>query len=185
MALNLANRISLFRLILVPLFIGSLIKYAQVGEELYRRIAIVIFLVAIISDFIDGYIARVRNQKTTLGTFLDPLGDKILLDSAIIILSLPIAGLARLPIWLTVAVISRDALIVFGSLLVHLVTGHIAIIPSNIGKATAISQMILVLWILCGVPYPRIMWVITGCLTILSGLGYAYRGAKLFGENSP
>ncbi|MDP8248344.1 MAG: CDP-alcohol phosphatidyltransferase family protein [Candidatus Tritonobacter lacicola] len=184
MALNLANRISLLRLALVPIFVASLLKYTQAGEEIYRALALAIFLLAVVSDFIDGYVARVKNQKTILGTFLDPLGDKFLLNSAIIILSLSTSGLQRLPIWLTVAVISRDAVIVVGFLLVHLIHGHIEIIPSNIGKAAAVSQMVLVIWVLCGVPAPYIMWKITGFLTIVSGLSYAYRGAKLFGENA-
>lgn len=184
MALNLANRISLLKLALVPLFVAALLKYMHSEQELFRLLAIAIFLVATGCDFIDGYVARVKNQKTRLGTFLDPLGDKFLLNSAIIILSLPITGLARLPAWVTVAVISRDAVIVVGSLLVHLIQGHIEIIPSNLGKATAISQMVLVMWILCCVPFPWIMWITAGSLTVLSGISYAYRGVKLFGENT-
>lgn len=185
MALNLANKVSLFKLVLVPLFVASLLKYLQTDQEFFRWLAIGIFLVAIVSDFIDGYVARVKNQKTRLGTFLDPLGDKILLDAAIIILSLSITEhIERIPIWVTVAVISRDAVIVIGSLLVHLVQGRIEIIPSSIGKAAAISQMVLVMWILCGVPEAFLMWRIAGFLTIISGLSYAYRGVKLFGEGS-
>lgn len=184
MALNLANRISLFKLVLVPLFVASLLKYMQAEKELFRGLAITVFLVATLCDFIDGYVARVKNQKTRIGTFLDPLGDKFLLNSAIVILSLPIAGLARIPVWVTVAVISRDAVIVCGFLLVHLVQGRIEVIPSNLGKATALCQMLLVMWVLCCIPNPWIMWAIAGSLTVLSGISYAYRGVKLFGENA-
>ena len=110
-----ANKITLVRILLVPFFIAFALWYVREGEEWVRLATVAIFGVASLSDGIDGYIARHYNQRSELGAILDPLADKLLLLSAIILLSFPSDGhFARIPIWLIIVVISRDVLLLLG-----------------------------------------------------------------------
>lgn len=183
--MNLANKITIFRIIMVPVFIGLILKYHEMehgtGEE-YRVLAITAFIVAILTDGLDGYIARRHKQQTTLGTYLDPMADKLLLMSAVIIFSMPLERFARLPLWFTVSVISRDVIIVIGSLMIYLTTGKLKVVPSMLGKMTTFFQMMAVVWILLMLPHPNYVWCAAGILTIFSGLGYIYSGSKQLGE---
>src|SRR5262245_5758609 len=107
-----ANKITIVRILLVPLFIVEVLNYIEHGRELHRRLAIAAFLVAALCDGVDGYIARRYNQRSELGAILDPLGDKLLLLAGILLLSLHHEPyLPHLPLWLTVTVVSRDLLL--------------------------------------------------------------------------
>jgi cardiolipin synthase len=152
------------------------------GEE-YRVLAITAFIVAILTDAVDGYIARTNKQQTALGTYLDPIADKLLLMSAVIIFSMPLERFARLPLWVTVSVISRDVIIVLGSLMIYLTTGKLKVVPSILGKMTTFFQMMSIVWILFMLPRPDYVWLAAGFLTILSGLGYVYSGSKQLSES--
>jgi len=183
--MNLANKITIFRIILVPVFIDLILKYHQMapgtGEE-YRVLAITVFIIAVLTDAIDGYIARTNKQQTKLGTYLDPIADKLLLMSAVIIFSLPIERFTRLPLWFTVSVISRDVIIVLGALMIYVINGKLKVVPSILGKVTTFFQMMTIVWLLFMFPYPQYVWRTAGILTILSGLGYIYSGSKQLGD---
>ncbi len=105
--MNIPNAITLFRVILIPFFINLMI-YG------YYREALLVFMVAGITDALDGLIARLTRKKTELGAFLDPLADKLLILSAFVTLVL----LGKLPVWLVIIVVSRDAILALGSLIV-------------------------------------------------------------------
>ncbi len=142
--------------------------------------AMVVFIAAAISDGADGFIARFFNQKSRLGTYLDPLADKILLVAAFVTL----AARGFLPPWLTVVVISRDVLILLGVLLLFLYHGNAVIKPSIASKMTTLFQLIAVFLSLAvhqvsilnhAVSYVN---VITCLLTIVSGLHYMHYWLK-------
>jgi cardiolipin synthase len=131
--LTAANQLTLLRMLLVPVFV-ILLMYG------YRGWALVSFFVAGITDLLDGLIARRSGQKTTLGTWLDPMADKLLLVTMFVMLTLPGIGLAnRLPLWFTILVISRDVVIVLTVAVVNLAVGRRTFRPSIYGKiATAL-----------------------------------------------
>jgi cardiolipin synthase len=130
--LTAANQLTILRMLLIPAFV-ILLLYGHSGW------ALVSFLVAGITDLLDGLIARMAGQKTTLGAWLDPMADKLLLVTMFVMLTLPGIGLAnRLPLWFTVLVISRDVAIVLTVAVVNLAVGPRTFRPSIYGKiATA------------------------------------------------
>lgn len=132
-ALTAANQLTLLRMLLIPAFVIALV-YGYAGWGLAT------FVTAGVTDALDGLIARRTGQKTTLGTWLDPMADKLLLVTAFVILTLPGLGQAnRLPLWLTVLVISRDVAIVLTVAVVNLALGPRTFRPSLPGKvATAV-----------------------------------------------
>lgn len=144
-----ANKISIFRILLVPVFVVEVLYYTQEGNEFHRLAAILCFAVASISDGVDGYIARRYNQRSELGAILDPLGDKLLLVAGIVLLSLNNAPhLPRLPLWLVVTVVSRDALILIGMLVIKHTCDHVAVRPAIVGKVATVFLMACILWAL-------------------------------------
>lgn len=132
MNLTAANQLTILRMLLIPPFVILLI-YG------YRGWALVTFLVAGLTDLLDGLIARATGQKTTLGAWLDPMADKLLIVTMFVILTLPDIGSSnRLPLWFTILVISRDVAIVLTVAVVNLAIGPRTFRPSIFGKiATA------------------------------------------------
>jgi cardiolipin synthase len=131
-ALTPANQLTLLRVLLIPAFV-ILVVYGELGW------ALAVFITAGITDALDGLIARRSGQRTSLGAWLDPMADKLLLVTTFVVLTLPGLGLAnRLPIWLTILVISRDVLIVLTVAIINLAIGRRTFRPSVFGKiATA------------------------------------------------
>ena len=132
MNLTTANQLTILRMLLIPVFV-ILLVYG------YRGWALLTFMVAGLTDLLDGLIARLAGEKTTLGAWLDPMADKLLLVTMFIVLTLPGIGLAnQLPIWFTILVISRDVAIVATVAVVNLAVGPRTFRPSIFGKiATA------------------------------------------------
>jgi cardiolipin synthase (CMP-forming) len=176
-----ANKITIGRILLVPVFVVQVIYYAQTGNEYFRIIAVLAFAVASVADAADGYIARHYNQRSTLGAVLDPLADKLLLISAAILLSLRNNSyLARLPIWLVIVILCRDALLVIGLALFHYMATAVKVSPRISGKLATVLQMATVLWVLLKWPHPALVWLTAaaGTLTALSGVLYVYDGVR-------
>jgi cardiolipin synthase (CMP-forming) len=164
--MTVANMITVLRVILVPIFVIYMINGRTFA-------ALIIFGIATVSDALDGFVARVFHQKSSLGAHLDPLADKILLSTAYIVLAL----YAMIPSWLTVLIISRDVIILLGVLLFYLTHYPVTIHPSILSKATTCVQLITILIVLSkgyiDVPYPDpYMFWLAGLLTIASGLQY-------------
>jgi len=144
-----ANKITILRILLIPFFVVEIIYYVRTGNESYRLAGVLAFAVAAILDGVDGYVARHYNQWSELGTILDPLADKLLLVSAIVVLSFDNAPYLReFPIWLTGLIIGRDALLAIGAVVLHLVVGKITVRPHLTGKLATVFQMVSVSWIL-------------------------------------
>lgn len=183
--LTLANKLSIGRILLVPVFIATMLYYTPEKDYL-RLLAIGILLVAIFSDALDGYIARVKGERTKLGTFLDPLADKLLLISAFICLSIvkTLPAQLKLAPWIVIIVISRDVIIVLGSAIVYMINGKLNISPTRLGKITAALQMLTVLMLLLklAIFYPIAYLMIL--FTLLSGLDYIRIGGRLFSETN-
>lgn len=175
---TLPNLITLIRIVLIPIFVSVLLYYRETGNEYFRWLAILIFVVAVLSDAIDGFIARVKKEKTLLGSFLDPLADKLLIITAVIVLSIQIGNLPKLPIWFPVLVISRDSIIVIGALLIHILAGKVTPQPSVSGKVTTFFQMLTIVWVLVDVPLYIIPLGAAAIFTFISGVEYIFMGMK-------
>ena len=128
--LTLANQLTILRIVLIPAFV-LLVVYGRLGA------ALLVFITAGATDALDGLIARRAGQRTSLGAWLDPMADKLLLVTTIIVLTLPgIPLVNHLPLWLTVVVISRDIVIVGVVAIVNLAVGPRTFRPSMLGKMT-------------------------------------------------
>jgi cardiolipin synthase len=175
---NLPNLITLSRILMIPFFVNFLVYK-------YYGYAFAIFLLAGISDGLDGFIARSSKQKTKLGTFLDPMADKLLLTASFVTLT----ALHLIPVWVSIIVISRDIIIIIGALMLILFQDDLKVSPSLTGKATTLFQIVyivlLLLFIVIGKDIDNIkpiMWIMIG-ITIASGAQYIYLGVKLLNTN--
>ena len=180
--MSLANKISIFRILLVPGLIASLVYYHPDRDAL-RFLALGLFVIGMVSDAIDGWIARLHNQQTELGTLLDPIADKALILSALISCSV-IRGLPdwmRIPAWFNLLVISRDVLLVAGSAILFLIKGHWSVQPSRLGKWTTFSQMLVIPAVLLGLPIKLPLVVVAAVLTFLSAVHYIRMGIRALG----
>ena len=175
--LTLANRLTILRILMTPV-ITVLLLYRQMAA------ALALFLLAGITDGLDGLVARWRGQKTTLGMVLDPVADKLLLTTTVVTLTI----LKELPRWFTIIVVSRDVLLIGGSVILYMFLGKIGTPPSWLGKATTGLQLVTVLSAMLDNFIPEIkptilpLTVITLTFTIVSGLDYIYRGARLLSD---
>jgi len=167
---------------LVP-FLAMCLVYNRIGT------AILIFVAAGITDMLDGLIARHYRQQTTLGVFLDPIADKLLLVTSFTLLSLQGLNLAvRVPLWLTISVISRDILLVLGVLVFNLTIGNKTFPPSWLGKSTTVVQLALIMMVLVSnfmgekLVFLDLVFYVTLILTISSGTHYMIQGMKMTTE---
>lgn len=144
-----ANKISILRILLVPFFVVEVLYYVKTANEAHRFAALLTFAIAAISDGVDGYIARHYNQWSELGTILDPLADKLLLVSGVVLLSFDHGTtLGQIPYWLTGTIIGRDLLVLIGLVVIRLTVGKVKIRPHVVGKIATVLQMVTVLWLL-------------------------------------
>ena len=171
--MNLPNGLTLIRVLLAPAIV-ILLVYHHTGA------ALVTFLVAGLTDALDGFFARSRRQRTELGRILDPLADKALVDSAFVALGI----LGNLPIWLVIIGVSRDAILVAGSLILHIQVGRLGNPPSALGRVTTLLQLVTVLLAMGADLRPwlspalsPVVWA-TAVATVLSGLHYIVQGAR-------
>lgn len=197
--MNLANKLTIFRIILVPIMV--VFAYIPIRGDVYG-IAIpmiimeAIFIIASITDKLDGYIARSRNQVTTFGKFLDPLADKILVLAAMVLL----VEMGKLPAWIPIIVLARE-FIVSGFRLIAVEKGGVVIAASVWGKLKTVTQMIALIFAfidiggfftfinggLSGVHLvinivTSVMMLISTIATIFSGVDYLWKGRSLFTE---
>ncbi len=173
MVANLPNLLTLTRILLLPFFAAALIY----NEYNY---ALMIFAAASITDYFDGLVARLRNQVTYFGTILDPVADKFFLFTSFILMTTN--GL--IPKWITVIVISKDLIVITGSIIVYFVTDQLKVESNFLGKISSASQFILIGIILLllnindGISAPMFLFVIVAVLTSVSGIQYVYIGLK-------
>jgi CDP-diacylglycerol--glycerol-3-phosphate 3-phosphatidyltransferase len=175
-----ANKVTILRILLIPFFVVEVLYYVRTGEELCRLLALISFATAAACDGVDGFIARRFNQRSELGAILDPLADKLLLVSAVVVLSFD-HGLAlqSVPLWLTGTIIGRDVLLLIGITVVQVTVGKVKVRPRAVGKVATVLQMVVVLWIL--LKWERwlpALAVATAICTGFSGLMYIWDGTK-------
>ena len=176
--LTAANQLTLLRMLLIPAFV-ILVLYGHLGW------ALIVFVTAGVTDGLDGIIAR-RTVRTTLGAWLDPMADKLLLVTTFVVLSLPNLDLAnRLPVWLTVCIISRDVVIILTVAIVNLAIGRRTFRPSIFGKiatATYIITAVAAMWF-NWLSYHSVIvdlgvWV-SLAITIISSLHYIWHARRI------
>jgi len=172
-SMNLPNSLTILRILLIPVYVGFLV-YEEYGP------ALLALLLAGITDAIDGPIARRMNQRTELGTILDPLADKLLLTSGFV--SLAIFHLV--PSWVVIIVVSRDVMLLLGTAVAHVTAMRINITPTMLGKGTTLLQITYLLLVLFmtwrGLDAMALTPLLVGMVsfTVLSGLHYLHRGYR-------
>jgi cardiolipin synthase (CMP-forming) len=173
-SLTIPNLITLIRILLTPIFIICLIQG-------YYHKALAIFVLAGLSDLADGLIARAWHQRSRLGSYLDPLADKVLMVASFLTLSI----YREIPAWLTVLVLSRDVILGLGFVIFRLADIPLVVRPTLAGKWTTTFQVITVFLVLVGKIWPipasvlMVFFWVTGTLTTISGIHYFYGGIKM------
>jgi cardiolipin synthase (CMP-forming) len=182
--MTLANKITIARLCLIPLFGISAWQYgASVirgrPAEYVRVMAALVFILAAVMDGLDGFIARRFNQRSRLGTILDPVADKALVTTAIVVLALSSRS-ENFPIWFPIAVIGRDAILVIGFLALSKAIGRPEIRPSKIGKMATLLQIASIVCALMGIKGTGQIYLaaLATFWTVASGLGYLADGIR-------
>jgi cardiolipin synthase len=176
--MTLANRITIIRILLIPFFVGFAVYYGasiRQGDpnETYRLTAIIIFIVAAVSDGLDGFIARRFYQKSRLGVILDPLADKALILAAILTLSIT-PWQQHLPLWFPILIIFRDTLSVGAYFLLKHFTEQPRVHPHWTGKTATFFQMIAIGWVMLDITLVPLNYpvFIAGFFTFASGMIY-------------
>src|SRR5438128_5331127 len=175
---------------MIPVFVALAIYYGESvrrGDPLewQRFAAIIVFLLAAVSDGLDGYVARRYNQRSRLGVILDRIADKALLLSGIITLSIsnwshvdPDYG--KFPVWFPVLVITRDAVILVGAVVLYLLNGKVQVKPNWTGKVATVLQMIAIGWVMLQLHFLPLLYVViaAGVFTFISGIVYVTDGVR-------
>lgn len=178
--MNIPNTLTLIRIILVPVFVILLMQDSF-------SYALLVFVVAGVTDGLDGFLARILKQQTVLGSYLDPLADKALIITAFVALSI----LDIIPGWLAVIVISRDCIILLGVSVLSLMSVSFEIRPAYVSKATTALQLLTVFIVLMSMLMPgyinhmmivMLFWI-TAFFTVVSGLNYIFKGIKIINNS--
>ena len=187
--LTVPNLLTVFRMVLIPVFVTMLF---------YQRfiLALAVFVCAGLTDGLDGLLARRFDQRSQLGTVLDPIADKLMMVTAFIVLSMrgifppPVPSHLPVPFWVTVTVISRDVFIIVGAAAINIMTGFRGFRPSWLGKVNTTVQIVAIAAIMfaASVPYYTGYYLPTVYATvfvfaILSGLHYIFFASKLMNED--
>jgi cardiolipin synthase len=178
-----ANKVTIVRILMIPVFIVQILYYYKTGNEVHRFLGLLCFAVAAILDGVDGYIARRYNQRSELGAILDPLADKLLLISGIVLVSLhspPGLRIIPIPLWVTATILSRDALLLIGMVVIQMICGRATARPRITGKVATVLQMIMVLWTLLRWDARWLPWWTTSAAvcTGMSGVMYVWDGMR-------
>ncbi len=180
--ITLPTWITIFRLLLIPVFVFLAVLYGRTVQqgnavETWRYLAIVVFVIACISDFLDGYLARKLNQRSRIGSLLDPIADKGLMLAALVTLTFS-GWKYNFPLWFTVLVISRDLFIVSGVAILHMLIGKVHIAPTALGKLATAMLMPTLAWVMLQIPYANIVVLVAGVVTLLSAIDYFLVGIR-------
>jgi cardiolipin synthase len=186
---TLPNILTIFRMVLIPVFV-TLIFYQRFTYALF------VFVVAGLTDGLDGLLARRFDQRSNLGTILDPIADKLMLVTAFVVLSLrsvyphPVPSHLPIPFWVTVTVISRDVFIVVSAAAINIMTGFRGFRPSWLGKISTTVQIIGIGAILFAASFPYgtgyylpTVYAVVFALSVFSGLHYVFFASKLVNED--
>jgi cardiolipin synthase len=175
---TLANMLTLLRIALLAPFLYC-VREGRFG------LAVILFFIAGLTDFFDGYVARRFNQQSALGRFLDPAADKLLTTASYIVMTLPRAGFEPIPLWLAAAVIGRDIFILFGSLVVYLLTRYKGFKPTRLGKLNTFLEIGLIFWFIIFNHFDvmkfllPIMYGLVITSVMASSIEYVWMGARI------
>lgn len=188
--ITLPNILTIFRMALIPVFV-SLLFYQKF------LLALAIFIVAGVTDGLDGLLARRFHQQSPLGRILDPIADKMMLVTSFIVLSMkgvyptPIPKHLPIPFWVTITVLSRDVFILVGAAAINMVTGFRAFQPSLPGKISTVVQIIAVATVMLAAQvrigtgyYLPTVYASVFALTLFSGIHYVFFVTRLINKNS-
>jgi cardiolipin synthase len=181
--------LTVFRMVLIPVFV-TLIFYRRFS------LALAVFVLAGLTDGLDGLLARRFDQQSQLGTILDPVADKLMLVTAFVVLSLravfpqPVPSHLPIPFWVTVAVISRDVFIIVGAAAINIMTGFRGFRPSLLGKVSTTVQIIGIAAVMLAASFPYgtgyylpTVYAVVFALAVLSGLHYIFFVSRLMNED--
>ena len=187
--ITLPNVLTIFRMALIPLFVSLLF---------YQRfvLALASFVIAGVTDGLDGLLARRFHQQSPLGRILDPIADKMMLVTSFIVLSMkgvypiPIPKHLPIPFWVTITVISRDVFILVGAAAINMVTGFRAFRPSILGKISTVVQILAVATVILAAQtrvgtgyYLPTLYALVFTLTVLSGVHYVFFVSQLLNDD--
>lgn len=147
--------------------------------------ALLVFFIASVTDFVDGYVARKFNQQSTFGRLIDPLADKLLTTASFIVMAVPSGNFPNIPLWLAVAVVGRDVVILLGSLAVYLLTRYKQFKPTVLGKVNTFLELGLIVVFLAFNHFDFWQVLLPLCYAIVitsvvaSGAEYLYQGVKI------
>lgn len=176
--MSIPNLLTLIRIVLTPAFFTTLVSYGP-GKENLRFWALGIFVLAALTDALDGILARVLKQKTPLGQMLDPLADKLLLLTGYVGLLFVTALPYKPPLWIAVTIIFRDLVLLVGFITLMFMGIKFDVKPNWLGKMTTTCQMLLLILLLLEWPLSVPVAYLTAAFTIASGIVYISKGLKL------
>ncbi len=182
-----ATRITIFRIVLIPVFVWLMVEYGDTAagghvENRWRYGAITVFVLASLSDALDGYLARHWNQRSALGALLDPIADKLLLLAVLV--TFGILPPRYFPLWFTVIILSRDALLLLGYFVLRHFRHQIEIKPHWSGKASTFFVFLAIGAVLLQLGRPVLLTFcgLGGFLALISTAVYVRRGLELLHE---
>ncbi len=186
--ITLATKVTILRILLVPVCLSQLIYYAVgyadgAAKEWHRLLGFWVFIAASLSDAVDGFIARQFNQISQLGRVLDPIADKMLLMTVVILLAVnPGHAFPKLPLWFPILLVSRDVLLIAGALLIHVVVGEVKVKARIVSKIATLFQMVTLGCVMLKMDPASIAWplYIATFFTGISLVWYLFDGAKQF-----
>ncbi|MDD3570928.1 MAG: CDP-diacylglycerol--glycerol-3-phosphate 3-phosphatidyltransferase [Lachnospiraceae bacterium] len=172
--MNLPNKLTMARVIMIPVFLVVLLS-GVIPEPMNRYIAVIIFIIASFTDYLDGHIARKYNLVTNFGKFMDPLADKLLVAAAII----SMVELGDIAAWIVIVIISREFIITGFRLIA--VEANVVIAASWLGKTKTVSQMAMIIVVLSGIGgiLGQILIYASAILTIISGVDYIVKNKSV------
>ncbi len=176
--LNLPNTLTIARILIVPFFVAALLYR-------YNQYALALFVAASVTDVLDGMVARMSNQKTRFGEVLDPIADKLMMMSSFVIFAI----LGWVPLWLAITVLSRDIMVMIGTVILYLSTDMLVVQVTRTGKLTIALQVALLAYILIRVNYsgdpgsPMAFYLIVLISTAASGVQYMMKGLRVAGTH--
>jgi CDP-diacylglycerol--glycerol-3-phosphate 3-phosphatidyltransferase len=192
------NRITITRILLIGPFVVCLLNLHEADWGWLRWLAVAIFALMSISDWLDGFLARRLHAESQLGKFLDPLADKLLVTAAVIILC--VRGVhddasnrsVELPNWVAVVAIAKDLIVFIGFVTIRMLTGQVFISPRPLGKWTTTFQLCMVLCVLLWLDLPpwlsrlpQGLWWIASAVAVLAALDYLRFGARYLAAAAP
>lgn len=171
--MNWANRISLFRLLCIPAVLTGITLHSPEMPGM-GFVAAWVYVVAAISDFVDGYVARRFDQRTKLGALLDPLADKLLVNLTLIFLAVNVYFETPVPLWVPPLILGRDAFITLGAYLLNMYYGPLKPKPRVLGKVSTVFQSIAIPGLLFEVFFAQPLLTIMVALAVVSLLDYGW-----------